>query len=78
MPVPLPTAETVNLHPPDAAEAQIMADGVASAVAGHEGLLPIQRALLEALFPALTGHSVTAREPARDQPRRVGAGAGAS
>ena len=59
MPVPLPTADTVNLVPPDAAEAQIMADGVASAVAGHEGLLPIQQALIEALFPALTGHSVT-------------------
>ncbi len=65
MPVPLPTADTVNLVPPDAAEAQIMADGVASAVAGHEGLLPIQQALIEALFPALTGHSVTvANRPA--------------
>jgi hypothetical protein len=65
VPVPLPTADTVNLVPPDAAEAQIMADGVASAVAGHEGLLPIQQALIEALFPALTGHSVTvANRPA--------------
>jgi hypothetical protein len=65
VPVPLPTADTVNLVPPDAAEAQIMADAVASAVAGHEGLLPIQQALIEALFPALTGHSVTvANRPA--------------
>ena len=65
MPVPLPTADTVNLVPPDSAETQIMADGVASAVAGHEGLLPIQQALIEALFPALTGHSVTvANRPA--------------
>jgi hypothetical protein len=59
VPVPLPTAETVNLHPPDAAEAQIMADGFASAVAGHEGLLPVQRSLLQALFPAMTGFEVT-------------------
>ncbi len=58
MPVPLPTAETVNLAPPDAAEVRVLADGVASAVAGREGLLPIQRALIEALFPALTGHAV--------------------
>jgi hypothetical protein len=58
--VPLPTAETVNLVPPDAAEAQIMADGVASAVAGHEGLLPVQEALIEALFRAMTGHRVSA------------------
>jgi hypothetical protein len=60
VPVPLPTAETVNLLPPDAAEAQTLADGIASAVAGHEGLLPIQRALIEALFSAMTGHRVTA------------------
>ena len=45
VPVPLPTAETVNLLPPDAAETQLMADGVASAVSGHEGLLPVQRSL---------------------------------
>jgi hypothetical protein len=62
VPVPLPTAETVNLLPPDAVEAQTLADGIASAVAGHEGLLPIQRALIEALFSAMTGHSVTATD----------------
>jgi hypothetical protein len=59
VPVPLPTAETVNLHPPDAAEAQIIADGLASAVAGHGGLLPVQRSLLLALSPAMTGFEVT-------------------
>ena len=36
-----------------------MADGIASAVAGREGLLPIQQALIEAMFPAMTGHRVT-------------------
>jgi len=59
VPVPLPTAETVNLVPPDAAESQVLADGIATAVAGREGLLPIQQALIEALFPAMTGHRVT-------------------
>jgi hypothetical protein len=58
-PVPLPTIETVNLVPPDAAEAQTMADGIASAVAGSEGLLPVQRSLIEALFPAMTTHHIT-------------------
>ena len=56
--VPLPTPDTVNLAPPDAAEAQMMADGVATAVAGAEGLLPVQERLIEALFPAMTGHHV--------------------
>jgi len=59
MPVPLPSAETVNLVPPDAAETQLITDAVASAVAARDGLLPVQRALMEALFPAMTGHPVT-------------------
>ncbi|HVT42398.1 MAG TPA: hypothetical protein VHD39_05395 [Acidimicrobiales bacterium] len=63
MPVPLPTTDTINLQPPDAAEAQIMADGIASAVTGRSGLLPMQRALIEALFPAMTGHVVTVHDP---------------
>ena len=59
MPVPLPTPETVDLSPPDAAEAETLADGVVSAVCGRSGLLPVQRALVEALFPAMTGHRVS-------------------
>ena len=59
MPVPFPTADTVNLRPPDAPEAQVMANGIASAVAGHGELLPVQRSLIEALFPAMTGYVVT-------------------
>jgi hypothetical protein len=59
VPIPLPTSETVNLERPTAAEAQTLADGIASAVAGREGLLPVQRSLILALFPALTGHAVT-------------------
>jgi hypothetical protein len=68
VPVPFPTAETVNLVPPDASEAQIMADGVATAVAGHAGLLPIQRALIEAYLPAMTGHRITLAERPRVRP----------
>lgn len=59
MPVPLPTAETVNLHPPDAEETQLLADGVAFAVAGRDGPLPMQRSLVEAMFSAMTGHPVS-------------------
>jgi hypothetical protein len=59
VPVPLPSADNVDLGKPDAAETQIMADGVASAVAGRDGLLPVQRSLIGALFPAMTGHPVT-------------------
>ncbi|HSZ36500.1 MAG TPA: hypothetical protein VK773_05365 [Acidimicrobiales bacterium] len=58
-PVPLPTAETVNLVPPDAAEAQTIACGVAAAAAPAGGLLPVQRSLIIAMTPAMTGHAVT-------------------
>ena len=57
-PVPLPTAETVNLVPPDEVETQALADGIASIVAGSEGLLPVQQTLLESMFPAMTGYHV--------------------
>jgi hypothetical protein len=58
-PVPVPTAETVNLLPPDAAESQTIADGVASAAAPTGGLLPVQRSLISALTAAMTGYPVT-------------------
>ncbi len=76
MPVPEPTAENVNLQPPDDAETQVMADGIASAVGGRDGLLPVQRALLEALFPAMTGFAVTLDEQAVHERRRVRGGHG--
>jgi hypothetical protein len=58
MPVPLPGHDEVNLRPPDATEVQLTGCGVASIVAGHTGLTPLQRTLIEALFPAMTGHHV--------------------
>ena len=59
MPVPLPSAQDVNLERPDAAEAQSMIDAVASVVTGHDGLLPLQQRLLVAHFSAMTEHAVT-------------------
>jgi hypothetical protein len=58
MPVPLPGPDTVLLVPPDAAEVQATANGIASAVAPTGGLTEVQRILIEALFPAMTGHPV--------------------
>jgi hypothetical protein len=57
--LPLPTPDTVNLERPTAAEAQEYADAIATAVGGPEGLLPVQRSLIAALFPAMTGHTVS-------------------
>jgi hypothetical protein len=58
MPTPLPDADTVLLTPPDAAEVAATAAGVASAVAPAGGLTDLQRVIIEALFPAMTGHPV--------------------
>jgi hypothetical protein len=58
MPVPLPGPDSVLLTPPDAAEVQVTAQGVAAAVAPAGGLTDVQRVLIEALFPAMTGHAV--------------------
>ncbi|HXW39425.1 MAG TPA: hypothetical protein VEJ44_07000 [Acidimicrobiales bacterium] len=62
MPVPLPDPGSVNLTPPDAAEVQTMACGIAAAVADGTGLTALQRTLIEALFPAMTGHTVDLRD----------------
>ena len=63
--VPLPGPDRVLLTPPDAAEARGTARGVASAAAPPGGLTDLQRIVLEALFPAMTGHDVdlSAYEP---------------
>ena len=56
MAVALPGPDEVLLEPPDAAEVAFTARGVASAVAPLAGLTELQRFLIEALFPAMTGH----------------------
>lgn len=58
MPVPLPGPDAVLLEPPGAEEVRATARGVASAVAPAGGLTELQRVLIEALFPAMTGHAV--------------------
>jgi hypothetical protein len=55
----LPTADTVNLMPPDADEVMVVARACASAAAPSSTLTPLQRVLLEAMFPAMTGHAVS-------------------
>jgi hypothetical protein len=58
MSVPLPGPREVWLTPPDAAEVQAIACGVASVAAGPGGLTSLQRTLIEAFFPAMTAHEV--------------------
>jgi hypothetical protein len=72
MPVPLPTPDVVLLTPPDARESALTALGVASAAAPESGLTELQRVLLEALFPAMTGHRVDLRDPAPMSPAELG------
>jgi hypothetical protein len=58
MPVGLPSAAEELQTLPDADEVSAIARGVAAAVAPATGLTDLQRLLLEALFPAMTGHAV--------------------
>ncbi|HYV59613.1 MAG TPA: hypothetical protein VFA62_06045 [Acidimicrobiia bacterium] len=58
MPTPPPDPAAALLEPPDADEAALVARGMASAAAPPSGLTDFQRVLIEALFPAMTGHSV--------------------
>jgi hypothetical protein len=84
MPVPFPTADTVNLEPPQFDEVQFIARGVLTAVAPSEGLTRLQALCFRALSDAMTGTrldlaAVTPIEPAayaeglarRDEPFRV-------
>ena len=65
MPVALPVATKTKQTPPDAAEARIIAGGVAAAVAPEGGLTSLQRMLIEAVTDSMTGFVV----PARSVPR---------
>jgi hypothetical protein len=58
MPTPLPDAASVDLLPPAADETRATARGIATAVAQDGQLTDVQRVLLEALMPAMTGHEV--------------------
>ncbi len=63
MPVAFPTATSVNLNPPDAEEARLLARGVMSAISPAGGPTPLQRTLVAATVEAMTGHPMDA-EPA--------------
>ena len=65
MPTPLPSVADTDLSRPSAAEAELIARGIVSAVSGPEGLTPLQSVLLAALFVSLTDHAVdpSAAEP---------------
>jgi hypothetical protein len=68
MPVPLPTEDEVLLLPPDAAEARIIAGGVAAAVAPDSQLTSLQRFLIESLIESMTGFVVPALHVPRLNP----------
>jgi hypothetical protein len=55
MPVPLPTAATVNLEVPDADEVEFLARGMVSAMAPPDGITGLQRALVDAIVHEMTG-----------------------
>src|SRR5687768_12942332 len=54
MPVPFPTAATVDLDPPQLPEVQFIARGVVSAVSPPEGLTRLQALCFRALSDAMT------------------------
>ena len=74
MPVALPEPDDLLLDPPDADEVALTARGVASVAAPASGLTPLQRVLLEALFPAMTGHAVDLHAYAELSTPELGAG----
>jgi len=56
MTTPLPSPDAEVLTPPDAAEVQVLAEGVTSAIAPPSGLTPLQSILVGSMFEAMTGH----------------------
>jgi hypothetical protein len=59
VPVPLPTARTVNLDPPSVEEVQLLGRGIVAAVTPPAGLTELQATLMDATFAAMTGHTPT-------------------
>ena len=58
MPIPFPKVGDENLHPPDAAEARLIAGAVAGATASAGGLTSLQRMMIEAITDSMTGFAV--------------------
>ncbi len=55
MSVPVPTAEAVNLLPPDAEEVVLLSRGILGIIAPHGEARQLSRLLAEAIVPAMTG-----------------------
>lgn len=62
MGTPLPSDDEVLLIPPTADEAHVQSRAIAALVAPDTGLSDTQRVLLEALWPAMTGHTIDLSE----------------
>lgn len=77
MPVPLPKAGEEKLDRPDAAEARIIAGGVAAAVEPDGGLTSLQRLMIEALTESMTGFVVPASVVPRLRPEAFAGALGA-
>ena len=58
MPVPFPPGGQAKVGPPDAAEARLIAGGVAAAVETAGGLTSLQRVMIEAVTESMTGFVV--------------------
>jgi len=58
VPVPFPPPGTEEVEPPDAAEARLIAGGVAAAVTPVGGLTSLQRVMIEAVTESMTGFVV--------------------
>jgi len=61
MPVPFPPVGQAKVNPPDAAEARLIAGGVAGAVTPVGGLTSLQRVVIEAVTESMTGFVVRFR-----------------
>ena len=60
MPVAFPSSSEINLQPPDAAEARLIAGGIAGAAAAGGHLTALQRMMIEAITESMTGFAVPA------------------
>ena len=72
MATPHPSDADVDLTPPNAAEARATARAIAALVAPAGGLTDLQRILIEALWPAMTGHAVDVDELDPPSPAELG------
>ena len=73
MPIPFPQVGDEKLERPDAAEARLIAGGVAGAAAAPGGLTSLQRMMIEAITDSMTGFAVPASAVPRLGPQEFAA-----